>query len=87
MKFYTDEDYDDAIRRKIIESLDEICFNYFFQEFVNTSSTLQDKDYYVIVPTTQENLCLSIFNEFIRIYKDKYSRDIFRTVKFALEKR
>ena len=82
MKFLTDEECDDAIRRKIIESLNEICFNYFLQDLA-----LQEKDDYEIIVTPQENLCLSIFNEFIKQYENKYSQDIFNTVKFTLEKR
>jgi len=82
LKFLTDEECDDAIRRKIIESLNEICFNYFLQDLA-----LQEKDDYEIIVTPQENLCLSIFNEFIKQYENKYSQDIFNTVKFTLEKR
>ena len=87
IEFYTEDDFEDAIRVKLISTLDENCYNYFFQEFMHINLNSQDKEEYeVIPPQPQENLCLSIFNELIRLYNNKYSKDIFKTVEFALQK-
>ena len=84
MKFKTDEDCDDAIRRKIIESLDEICFNSFLQDLAQLSNSNEG---YEVITSTDENLCLSIFNEFIKQYNNKYATHIFKTAKFTLQRR
>jgi hypothetical protein len=87
IEFYTEGNFEDATRVKLIATLDENCYNYFFQEFMHINLSTQDReDYEVISSQPQENLCLSIFNELIRIYDNKYSKEIFKTVEFALQK-
>ena len=82
IKFLTDEECDDAIRKKIIESLHEMCYNYFIQDLA-----LQEKNDYEIITTSQENFCLSIFHELIKQYGNEYAQDIFNTIESTLEKR
>lgn len=82
---------DHQIIKKIISNLDEILMIYLQNEYtflINGMSSSPDKrDDYHLRRDGRENLCLNIMRDILKIHKGKYCNDIYKSLKFAIEKK